>query len=193
MTKELIALLDGRETSRVVRDNRGKLTFTYNEQWRNAADAYPLSLSMPITLAEHPNAKIDPFLWGLLPDNEIILASWARKFHVSAGNAFSLIAYVGEDCAGAVQFVQPARLNAILAAVPPIEWLDEKEIAKRLRALREDQSAWRAPRDTGQFSFLLSRQSFAAALQVALQLADHASRLSTLRLSVKWGFIASNC
>jgi serine/threonine-protein kinase HipA len=153
MTKELIALLDGRETGRVVRDNRGKLTFTYNEQWQNAADAYPLSLSMPITLAEHPNAKIDPFLWGLLPDNEIILGNWARKFHVSARNAFSLIAYVGEDCAGAVQFVQPARLNAILgAAAPPIEWLDEKEIAKRLRALREDQSAWRAPRDTGQFS-----------------------------------------
>jgi serine/threonine-protein kinase HipA len=153
MTKELIALLDGRETGRVVHDNRGKLTFTYNEQWRNAADAYPLSLSMPITLAEHPNAKIDPFLWGLLPDNEIILGNWARKFHVSARNAFSLIAYVGEDCAGAVQFVQPARLNAILgAAAPPIEWLDEKEIAKRLRALREDQSAWRAPSDTGQFS-----------------------------------------
>jgi serine/threonine-protein kinase HipA len=153
MTKELIALLDGRETGRVVRDNRGKLTFTYNGQWRNAADAYPLSLSMPITLAEHPNAKIDPFLWGLLPDNEIILASWARKFHASARNAFSLIAYVGEDCAGAVQFVQPARLNAILgAAAPPVEWLDEKEIGKRLRALREDQSAWRAPRDTGQFS-----------------------------------------
>lgn len=153
MTKELIALLDGRETGRVVRDNRGKLTFTYNEQWRNAADAYPLSLSMPITLAEHPNTKIDPFLWGLLPDNEIILGNWARKFHVPARNAFSLIAYVGEDCAGAVQFVQPARLNAILgAAAPPIEWLDEKEIAKRLRALREDQSAWRAPGDTGQFS-----------------------------------------
>lgn len=153
MTKELIALLDGRETGRVARDNRGKLTFTYNEQWRNAASAYPLSLSMPITLTEHPNAKIDPFLWGLLPDNEIILSNWARRFHVSARNAFSLIACVGEDCAGAVQFVQPARLNAILdAAAPPIEWLDEKEIAKRLRALREDQSAWRAPRDTGQFS-----------------------------------------
>lgn len=153
MIKELIALLDGRETGRVVRDNRGKLSFTYNEQWRNADGAYPLSLSMPITLAEHPNAKIDPFLWGLLPDNEIILGNWARKFHVSARNAFSLIAYVGEDCAGAAQFVQPARLNVILgAAAPPIEWLDEKEIAKRLRALREDHSAWRAPRDTGQFS-----------------------------------------
>ena len=153
MTKELIALLDGKETGRVVRDSRGKLNFTYNEQWRDAAGAYPLSLSMPLTLAEHSNAKIDPFLWGLLPDNEIILSNWARKFHVSARNAFSLIACVGEDCAGAVQFVQPSRLNAILgAAIPAVEWLDNREIAKRLRALREDQSAWRAPRDTGQFS-----------------------------------------
>lgn len=42
MTKELIALLDGKETGRVVRDNRGKLTFTYDEQWREAASAYPL-------------------------------------------------------------------------------------------------------------------------------------------------------
>jgi hypothetical protein len=37
MTKELIALLDGRETGRVVRNNRGKLIFTHSEQWRNAA------------------------------------------------------------------------------------------------------------------------------------------------------------
>src|SRR5208283_4142696 len=152
MSKELIAILDGRETGRVVRDNRGRLSFTYKEAWRTAADAYPLSISMPLALAEHPNAKIDPFLWGLLPDNEIVLGNWARKFHVSPRNAFSLIACVGEDCAGAVQFVQPERLDAIMSAAPPIEWLDEAEIARRLRALREDQSAWRAPRDTGQFS-----------------------------------------
>ena len=153
MTKELVALLDGKETGRVVRDNRGKVTFTYNDAWRNAAGTYPLSISMPVALAEHGNAKIDPYLWGLLPDNEIILSNWARKFHVSARNAFGLIACVGEDCAGAVQFVQPERLDAIIgAAHPPIEWLDEAAIAKRLRELREDQSAWRTPRDTGQFS-----------------------------------------
>lgn len=153
MTKELVALLDARETGRVVRDNRGKLTLTYKEAWRTSANAYPLSISMPLALAEHGNTRIDPYLWGLLPDNEIILDHWARKFHVSARNAFSLIACVGEDCAGAVQFVRPERLDAILgAAPPPIEWLDESAIAQRLRALREDHSAWRIPRDTGQFS-----------------------------------------
>jgi serine/threonine-protein kinase HipA len=153
MSGELIAILDGRETGRVLQDHRGRLSFTYNEAWRAAADAYPLSISMPLALAEHGNAKIDPFLWGLLPDNEMVLDHWARKFHVSARNALALIACVGEDCAGAVQFVRPERLEAILGeAPPPIEWLDDAAIAQRLRALREDHSAWRIPRDTGQFS-----------------------------------------
>src|SRR6266478_1810809 len=144
MTKELVAIIEGREMGRVTRDKTGRLSFTYNEQWRNAADAYPLSISMPLALSQHGNAKIDPYLWGLLPDNEMVLDHWARKFHVSARNALALIACVGEDCAGAVQFVRPEGLETILGdALPPIEWLDEAGIALRLRALREDHSAWR--------------------------------------------------
>ena len=67
MNGELLALLDGRETGRVARDVRGKLSFTYNEEWRNADNAYPLSLSMPLALERHGNDKIDPFLWDLPP------------------------------------------------------------------------------------------------------------------------------
>lgn len=153
MTAELIALLDGQQTGRVLRDKHGKLAFAYHETWREAPDAYPISISMPLALSEHPNARIDPYLWGLLPDNEIVLSHWARKFHVSARNAFGLIASVGEDCAGAVQFVRPERLDTILnQAPPPVEWINEEGVAQRLRALREDHAAWRIPRDTGQFS-----------------------------------------
>jgi len=153
MTKELIAILDGQVTGRVARDMRGKLSFAYDDNWRQSDNAYPLSLSMPLALSRHGHNKIDPFLWGLLPDNEMVLDHWARKFQVSARNAFSLISAVGEDCAGAVQFVRPERLEAVLGQQPPeIEWLDQADIAKRLRTLREDHSAWRIPRDTGQFS-----------------------------------------
>lgn len=100
MNGELIAILDGREAGRVARETRGRLHFIYNEQWRTSENAYPLSISMPIALARHGHAEIDPFLWGLLPDNEMVLDRWAQKFHVSARNAFSLIAAVGEDCPG---------------------------------------------------------------------------------------------
>ena len=54
-----------------------------------------------------------PILWGLLPDNERVLDRWAKKFQVSARNVFALISHVGEDCAGAVQFVTPDRLQRL--------------------------------------------------------------------------------
>ncbi|GLR92310.1 hypothetical protein GCM10007857_90360 [Bradyrhizobium iriomotense] len=37
----------------------------------------------------------------------------AKKFQVSARNAFALISNLGEDCAGAVQFVTHDRLEAL--------------------------------------------------------------------------------
>lgn len=153
MTNELVTLLNGKEVGRVHRDARGRLTFVYDDAWRTAASAYPLSLSMPLGAKEHARAVIEAFLWGLLPDNEQVLSRWAAKFHISARNVFALISNVGEDCAGAVQFVTPERLSAVRSGKKDkVEWLSESDIAKRLETLRADHAAWRLPRDTGQFS-----------------------------------------
>lgn len=101
----------------------------------------------------HGHERIEAFLWGLLPDNAHILDRWAKRFQVSARNAFALIAHVGEDCAGAVQFVRPERVEALVVDSPDeVEWLTEPEIAARLQLLRTDPSAWRRLGDTGQFS-----------------------------------------
>lgn len=153
MTNELVALLGGVEVGRVHMGARNRLTFVYNDSWREAPNAYPLSLSMPLAAKEHGPAAVEAFLWGLLPDNEQVLDRWARKFQVSARNVFALISHVGEDCAGAVQFVLPDRVAATKSGEQDkIEWLNEREIAERLRILKEDHAAWRLPRDTGQFS-----------------------------------------
>lgn len=153
MSAQLIALLNGREIGRITRDGRGRLTFVYAEDWRQARGSYPLSLSMPLAAAEHGHKPVEAFLWGLLPDNATVLDRWARRFQVSARNPFALMSHVGEDCAGAVQFVRPDRLDDIIGQGPSeIDWLDEAGVAERLRALRADHAAWRIPRDTGQFS-----------------------------------------
>lgn len=153
MAGELNVLLDDNIVGAVVQNKQGRLKFTYDDAWRKADGAYPLSLSMPLAAAEHSHAVIDAFIWGLLPDNEFVLAQWAKKFQVSARNAFALISNVGEDCAGAVQFVLPERIDKVLGAGDgDVEWIEEDEIAKRLAALRVDHSAWRRPQDTGQFS-----------------------------------------
>jgi serine/threonine-protein kinase HipA len=166
MISELVALLDGKEAGRVHRDGRGRLTFVYEDAWRTAAGAYPLSLSMPLGAKQHGSTVIEAFLWGLLPDNEHVLSRWAAKFQVSARNAFALIANVGEDCAGAVQFVTPERLSAVHSGkADKVEWLSESDIAKRLETLRVDHAAWRLPRDTGQFSLAGAQPKTALLLQ----------------------------
>jgi serine/threonine-protein kinase HipA len=166
MTAELITLLDGKEVGRVHNDARGRLTFVYGDDWRKAPGAYPLSLSMPLAAQEHGRSVIEAWLWGLLPDNEQVLARWAAKFQVSARNVFALISHVGEDCAGAVQFVTPDRLDAIRnGAEDNVEWLDGSDIAERLQTLRHDHAAWRLPHDTGQFSLAGAQPKTALLLQ----------------------------
>ncbi|MEY2113771.1 MULTISPECIES: type II toxin-antitoxin system HipA family toxin [Rhodanobacter] len=149
----LVAVMDGTAIGTVARERSDRLRFDYTDAWRRHPDALPLSLSMPLVRATHPHAVIDAFLWGLLPDNEQTLAHWASRFHVSARNAFGLLTHIGEDCAGAVQFVPTERLSALQDQVADdIGWLDETEIGERLRALRRDPSATRRATDHGQFS-----------------------------------------
>jgi len=149
MTNELVALANGRVMGSVIYRN-ARLSFIYEESWRQDSNSYPLSLSMPLASAEHGHSRIERFLWGLLPDNDRVLENWAKRFQVSPSNAFRLIANVGEDCAGAVQFVRPDRVEALRTepAAREIAWLTEDDIAERLHALRDDHSAWRAAADT---------------------------------------------
>lgn len=150
---KLIVFMDGRQMGRLTQ-KQGRLAFTYSDDWRGADGAYPLSTSMPLISKDHGHKEITAFLWGLLPDNEQVLQRWARTFQVSARNPFALLSHVGEDCAGAVQFVTEERATAFLKETGEnaVEWLTEKDIGHRLTALKQDAGAGRTPRDTGQFS-----------------------------------------
>lgn len=164
--RRLIALLDGREIGEVRRDARNRLFFHYDPGWRAAQDALPLSVSLPLSGNEPAGPAIETFIWGLLPDNEFVLERWAKSFHVSARNPFALIANVGEDCAGGIQFVRPEKLRSFMSGRSSrVEWLTDGDVADRLRALRRDQAAWRMPRDTGQFSLAGAQAKTALLLQ----------------------------
>ena len=155
MSEQLIAVANGRLVGRIARDAGERLSLDYDAAWREAADAFPLSLSMPLASVRHGHGGIEPWLWGLLPDNERVLARWARRFHVSARSAFALLSATGEDCPGAVQLVRPERAGRLLAAESQsgsVVWLTEEEVEARLRTLREDHTAWRLDEDVGQFS-----------------------------------------
>jgi serine/threonine-protein kinase HipA len=149
---ELIVLLNSEEAG-IVSYEKDRMTFRYTDAWRSSANAFPLSLSMPIAGRVHSHTAIEPFIWGLLPDNDQVLRRKAKEFGVSQRNAFKLISYLGEDCAGAVQFVRPEKLEAMLNGdMPEPNWLTESEVASRLRVARDYEGTGRLPSDRGQFS-----------------------------------------
>ena len=131
-----------------------RLSFRYEPDWQASENAFPLSLSMPLIVKEHGHRLVEAFLWGLLPDNDAVLSRWGRRFRVSPRNPFRLIEHVGEDCAGAVQFVRPDRLENLLAegTEPKVSWMSSNELNERVAAVVADASATRLGTDTGQFS-----------------------------------------
>ncbi|WP_368066247.1 HipA N-terminal domain-containing protein [Hyphomonas sp.] len=91
---ELVVILDGIEAGRI-HQNAGRLKFRYCERWLALQGAYPVSTAMPLLIQDHSHARIEPFLWGLLPDNEQTLSRWGQYFQVSPRNPFALLSNVG--------------------------------------------------------------------------------------------------
>ncbi|MCB1087551.1 MAG: type II toxin-antitoxin system HipA family toxin [Verrucomicrobiae bacterium] len=153
MSEILEALHDGRRVGRLTQES-DRLAFAYAEEWRDRPDAFPLSLSMPLARRDHPDSVVRPFVSGLLPDDGEVLRRWGQRFHVSPRNPFRLLAHVGEECAGAIQFVPPERSAPWLDGSPPegIDWLTDGEVADRVEALVRDRSVARRGGDEGQFS-----------------------------------------
>jgi serine/threonine-protein kinase HipA len=155
----LLVVLDGRLAGDIAHIRGGRLRLRYADDYREDPASTPLSLSMPLASREHSHTVVWPFLWGLLPDSDAVLTRWGREFQVSAANPFALLRYVGEDCAGAVQFLtqdryaelygresQPTRTDS------EVDWLSENQVAERLAALRLDPAAWHFTAESGEFS-----------------------------------------
>lgn len=149
---ELLIVIEGEVIGRVQSDKAGRITLAYEPSWLDAARAHSLSVSMPLARIVYAQGVVLPYLWNLLPENPNVLQRWAQQYHVSAGNPFKLLAYVGADVPGAAQYITPESLAEIQADQPAVDWMTLDELAERLRQLREDISAVRRPSDIGKMS-----------------------------------------
>ena len=144
----LLVYLGDRLMGELRRLKGGKLQFIYNDDYRNEEARVPFSLSMPLLEKNYGHETVNPFLWGLLPDNEWVLQRWAIRFGVSPSNCFGLLSGIGEDCAGAIRFVtEPS-----MVAKGGKNLLKPDAIEQRLAELRRDPSLGRVSSDRGQFS-----------------------------------------
>ena len=141
MNAQLIVLYHGDKIAELRYDRQvDTLSWCYQDDWIRSAQSFPASLSLQ---QDAPSDEtIRHFLQGFLPDNPEVLASWSKRFHVSARNPFDLLTNVGEDCAGALQFVQPERTSAILSGeLDQLIPLNKEQLAERIKDLRLQEQA----------------------------------------------------
>ena len=150
---ELYVLMNSRLMGIVTQSSDGNMSFRYDDKWLPTDTPLSLSLSPPLEAmsAKVADQAIRNFMAGLLPDNDEILRRIGREHQVSPRNPFALLSAIGEDCAGAVQFVRPDRLNYVEheGVLIPISNAD---IAKELHSVRTTGAASIDKRKSSVFS-----------------------------------------
>lgn len=127
--------LNGRCVGMLERASSGAISFSYAEDWLDWDETFPISLSLPLQTQKFLGAPVSAVFENLLPDEDVVRRRLAERVGADGADAFSLLAKIGRDCVGALQFL-PAD-----ASIPPIDKVDgkeisESEIAQLLRDLR---------------------------------------------------------
>ncbi|HWK63255.1 MAG TPA: type II toxin-antitoxin system HipA family toxin [Eoetvoesiella sp.] len=108
----------------------------YDHGWVASEQGRPLSLSLPFTPGNQPHRgeAVRAYFENLLPDSKAIRERVARRFRTGSTDAFTLLAEVGRDCAGALQIlpdgVAPAGVTSVQATP-----MSDAEVAQRLRGV----------------------------------------------------------
>ncbi len=134
MTKTLNVLLYNEHVADLIETHNGAHQLHYLSTYSPA----PVSLSLPYAVPNHFNKRVRPFLEGLLPDRADVRDAMGAKYGVSGANPFALLSHIGEDCAGAVQFVHPDRRDEVLSGGGEFHELTEQDISRRLRDFEGD-------------------------------------------------------
>ena len=134
-SRSLEVLIAGKHAGTLFQDEAGALSFSYKREYRGV----PLSSAMPLSTRTYKDKIVRPYLWGLLPEDSTTRKSVATNAGISPNNPFALLGVIGLDCPGAVQFCQQYTDALREELLVPV---NEHEIARRLKAGREEDCGW---------------------------------------------------
>ncbi|MGE3622186.1 MAG: HipA N-terminal domain-containing protein, partial [Acidimicrobiia bacterium] len=112
---------------------------TYDSDYA-AQGAVPVGLRLPVAMLTHRGRSLDAFLDGILPESRGTRTRWAERLDVDADDTIGILANMGWDCPGAVQFCTPEQFGDLEQRSDDYAEVSDAEIAARLRALRETDS-----------------------------------------------------
>jgi serine/threonine-protein kinase HipA len=165
--------LNAKLVGRLQRESSGAIDFQYDQSWLDWKSAIPASLSLALREDRYIGAPVIAVFDNLLPDNEGIRKRVAEKAKAEGYDAYGLLAAIGRDCVGALQFlpddvdpgkageidgrkVSDAEIAAIIAnlATNPLGIKDDEEFrislagAQEKTALLNWKKKWYVPHGT---------------------------------------------
>jgi serine/threonine-protein kinase HipA len=130
----LNVLINNRLCGRLEKEAGGAISFQYDQSWLDWAPAFPISLSLPLRAPAWRGEAVVAVFDNLLPDNPPIRRQLAERTGAEGVDAYSLLAEIGRDCVGAMQFLPDGEAMDALQPVQG-EPLSEDEIATMLANL----------------------------------------------------------
>jgi serine/threonine-protein kinase HipA len=128
--------LNNRLVGHLTKEPGGAVSFRYDESWLSWESAIPVSLSLPIREDAYHGAPVIAVFENLLPDSEALRRKVAERVGAGGSDAYSLLAAIGRDCVGALQFVagdDDAKAKITIEGEP----VDEGAIEKLLNSLAQ--------------------------------------------------------
>ena len=104
------------------------LAFAYADAWLSSPTGFGISLSLPLS-KDLDARRATTFFANLLPEGNVRTLV-CRRFGVSEGNDFALLAAIGGECAGALTIVPEGAFEARKADYVPIEKAQLLELAR---------------------------------------------------------------
>ncbi|MFD3266142.1 type II toxin-antitoxin system HipA family toxin [Phenylobacterium ferrooxidans] len=101
----LNVLINNRLCGRLEKQASGAISFQYDPSWLEWKPAFPISLSLPLQEAPWRGEAVVAVFDNLLPDNPHVRRQVAERTGAEGADAYSLLAQIGRDCVGAMQFL----------------------------------------------------------------------------------------
>jgi len=113
----LNVFLNARLVGRLTRESSGAIEFRYDQSWLDWEHGFAVSLSLPLREDRYLGDPVIAVFDNLLPDNDEFRRRLAARHQAGGTDAYSLLAAIGRDCVGALQFLpdgaEPGRAGVV--------------------------------------------------------------------------------
>lgn len=133
----LRVLLNNRPVGQLSKAATGAIDFRYDPRWLEWEHALPVSLSLPLREDAYRGEAVTAVFDNLLPDSDALKRRVAERIGAAGTDAYSLLAAIGRDCVGALQFIGIEEAYEDITTTIKGEAVDETAIEQLLRGLSQ--------------------------------------------------------